>query len=168
MGHFLPNHQNRVSIHRPLCVPLLALFHILRHPAGGNAVFRKLDFKIVDKKLLVFLGVANGAGYLLQYVGMNYTTAAKAALFINLSAMWVAVLSPKLLGERFSGKKVVGILFGLAGIVFVSTNLDFSALGEGQLIGDLILIMSGVVWALFMVYNKKLVMNSTTQPHSNQ
>lgn len=83
-------------------------------------IFKKLEFKIVGKKLLVFLGVANAAGYLLQYVGMNYTTAAKAALFINLSATWVAVLSPKLLGEKFSGKKVVGVLFGLAGSLFVS------------------------------------------------
>ncbi len=86
---------------------------------------KKLDFKITDKKILVFLGIANAAGYLLQYVGMPYTTAAKAALFINLSAIWVALLSPKLLGESFSRKKIGGIMFGLIGIVFVSTNLDF-------------------------------------------
>jgi drug/metabolite transporter (DMT)-like permease len=125
-------------------------------------LFRKLAFKITDKKLLIFLGISNGAGYLLQYVGMPYTTAAKAALFINLSAMWVALLSPKLLGENFSPKKVAGLLFGLVGIVFVSTNLDFSTLSQGQLAGDGMLIVSGVTWALFMVYNKKLVMNSTS------
>jgi drug/metabolite transporter (DMT)-like permease len=124
--------------------------------------FRKLEFKIADKKLLVFLGIANAAGYLLQYVAMNYTTAAKAALFINLSAMWVALLSPKLLGETFSRKKIVGVLVGLMGIVFVSTNLDFSSMGEGQLVADLMLIISGLTWAFFMVYNKKLVMNSTS------
>ena len=122
----------------------------------------KLDFKIADKKLLVFLGIANAVGYLLQYIGMNYTTAAKAALFINLSALWVALLSPKLLGEGFSRKKILGVLFGLMGIVFVSTNLDFSSFGEGQLLGDFMLIVSGVAWALFMVYNKRLVMKSTS------
>ncbi len=89
-------------------------------------LLKKLEFKMANKKLLVFLGIANAAGYLLQYVGMNYTTAAKAALFINLSAMWVAILSPKLLGESFSRKKIAGVLFGLVGIVFISTNLDFS------------------------------------------
>ena len=115
---------------------------------------------MTNKKLLVFLGVANAAGYLLQYVGMNYTSAAKAALFINLSAIWVALLSPKLLGESFSRKKIAGVLFGLVGIVFVSTNLDFSTFGEGQLIGDVMLVISGVAWALFMVYNKKLIMKS--------
>ncbi len=124
-------------------------------------LLRKLEFRIPDKKMLVFLGVANAAGYLLQYVGMPYTTAAKAALFINLSAMWVALLSPKLLGESFSRKKIVGVLFGLMGVVFVSTNLDFSTLGQGQLAGDMLLIVSGFAWALFMIYNKKLVMNST-------
>ena len=122
---------------------------------------RKLDFRITDKRMLVFLGIANAAGYLLQYVGMPYTSAAKAALFINLSAIWVALLSPKLLGESFSRKKIVGILFGLMGIVFVSTNLDFLALGQGQLAGDMLLIVSGFAWALFMIYNKKLVMHST-------
>ena len=100
------------------CVILVAIMLLLK----------KFQLKIADKRLVIFLGIANGAGYLLQYVGMPFTTAAKAALFINLSAMWVALLSPRLLGERFSRKKIVGVLFGLAGIVFVSTNLDFSGL----------------------------------------
>ncbi len=119
-------------------------------------LLRKLEFKIANKKLLVFLGIANAAGYLLQYVSMNYTTAAKAALFINLSAMWVAILSPKLLGESFSPKKIMGVIFGLVGIIFVSTNLDFATLGGGQFVADLALIISGITWALFMIYNKKL------------
>jgi drug/metabolite transporter (DMT)-like permease len=124
--------------------------------------FRKLDFKVANKKLLVFLGIANAAGYLLQYVAMPYTTAAKAALFINLSAMWVALLSPKLLGETFSRKKILGILVGLTGVVLVSTNLNYSSIGGGQLVADLMLIISGLTWAIFMIYNKKLVMNSTS------
>ena len=122
----------------------------------------KLEFKISNKKLLILLGIANAAGYLLQYVGMPYTSAAKAALFINLSAMWVAVLSPKLLGEGFSRMKILGVLFGLAGVVFVSTNLDFASLGEGQVVGDVLLIVSGFTWALFMIYNKKLVKDTST------
>ena len=134
------------------CLALIAIMLLLK----------KLSFKVTNKKLLIFLGIANAAGYLLQYVGMPYTTAAKAALFINLSAMWVALLSPRLLGENFSPKKVAGVLFGLVGIVFVSTNLDFSTLSQGQLSADGLLIISGLTWAVFMVYNKKLVMNSTS------
>ncbi len=123
-------------------------------------VLGKFQFKIADKKLIVFLGMVNAAGYLLQYVGMPYTTTAKAALFINLSAMWVALLSPKLLGEKISSRKAAGVLFGLLGVFLVSTNLDFSALSQGQLTGDGLLLVAGVTWAFFLVYNKKLVMNS--------
>jgi drug/metabolite transporter (DMT)-like permease len=126
-------------------------------------VLGKLEFKITHKKLLVFLGITNGLGYLVQYVGMNYTTAAKAALFINLSAIWVALLSPKLLGENFSRKKIAGVLFGLVGIIFVSTNLDFSGLSGGELFGDAMLLASGVAWAFFMLYNKKVVKGSTSE-----
>ena len=122
----------------------------------------KLQFKIANKKLLVFLGIANGAGYLLQYGAMGYTSVAKAALFINLSAIWVAILSPRLLGDHFSRKKIAGVLFGLAGIVFVSTNLNFQLLVEGRAIADLMLIVSGVAWALFMIYNKKLITSSAS------
>jgi drug/metabolite transporter, DME family len=130
-------------------------------------LLKKIEFKIVNKKLLIFLGISNALGYLLQYIAMPYTTAAKAALFINLSAIWVALLSPKLLGEKFSPKKVAGVFFGLAGIVFVSTNLDFSSLTQGQTAADALLIISGLTWAIFMIYNKKLVTNSTSATFQN-
>ena len=129
---------------------------------GVMLALRKLEFKMPNKKLLIFLGIANAAGYLLQYVGMPYTTAAKAALFINLSAIWVAIMSPRLLGEHFSSKKVLGVLFGLVGIIFVSTNLDFGSLSGGQLLADIVLLISGITWAIFMIYNKKLIMTSTS------
>jgi drug/metabolite transporter (DMT)-like permease len=109
-------------------------------------------------RLILFLGVINGVAYLLQYVGMTYTAAAKAALFINLSAIWVALLSPKLIGEGLGRRKALGVLAAFVGVVFVTTNLDVSILGEGQLLGDLLLVASGLIWAIFMIYNKPLVM----------
>jgi drug/metabolite transporter (DMT)-like permease len=121
---------------------------------------KKLTYPSKQKKLILFLGVTNGVAYLLQYVGMNYTTAAKAALFVNLSAVWVALLSPKLIGETLGRKKILGVLAAVTGVVLVTTNLDFSMLSGGQLIGDLLLIASGVVWAFFIIYNKTLVMTS--------
>jgi drug/metabolite transporter (DMT)-like permease len=129
-------------------------------------LLKKINLKVTNKKLLLLLGVTNGAGYLLQYVGMNYTTAAKASLFINLSAMWVALISPKILGEKFSHKKITGVFAGLFGVILVSTNLNFASLTQGQVIGDLMLIVSGIVWAIFMVYNKKLVTNTSSMMQS--
>jgi drug/metabolite transporter (DMT)-like permease len=91
---------------------------------------------------------------------MTSTSAAEAALFVNLSAVWVALLSPKLQGETLGRRKILGVLAAVTGVVFVTTNLDFSMLSGGQLIGDLLLIASGVIWAFFIIYNKNLVMTS--------
>lgn len=123
---------------------------------------KKLAFNIGQKKLLLFLGITNGIGYLLQYIGMNYTSAAKSSLFINLSAIWVVVLSPKLLNESIGRMKILGVVSGMLGVFLITTNLNLSMFSEGQFFGDLLLITSGVVWAFFMIYNKKLIMNGTS------
>jgi drug/metabolite transporter (DMT)-like permease len=123
---------------------------------------KKLVFNVGQRKLVLFLGITNGIGYLLQYIGMNYTSAAKSSLFINLSAIWVALLSPKLLREGIGRMKILGVVSGILGVFLITTNLNLSMFNEGQFFGDLLLIVSGVVWAFFMIYNKKLVMNGTS------
>ncbi len=118
---------------------------------------RNFNFKFEKKRLILFLGVTNGVAYLLQYVGMVYTTISKASLFINLSAVWVALLSPVLLKERLGGKKILGVAVSVLGVLLMTTNLSFSSLTQGNIIGDLTVIGAGVIWAVFMIYNKPLI-----------
>jgi drug/metabolite transporter (DMT)-like permease len=121
---------------------------------------RKIKFEFKeDKKLIVFIGISNGIAYLLQYIGMNYTSAAKASLFINLTVIWVALLSIKLINERFGKRKAAGVISGILGIFLVITNLDLSVISNEQLIGDILVISAGIAWAFFIIYNKKLMMN---------
>ncbi len=117
----------------------------------------KFELKINHKKLILFLGLTNGIAYLMQYIGMNSTTAAKASLFINLTTIWVALISPKVSGEHFGKHKTFGIISGIIGLLLITTNLNLDIMSKGQLIGDLIVILAGVVWAFFIVYNKILV-----------
>jgi drug/metabolite transporter (DMT)-like permease len=121
---------------------------------------KNFNFNFNKKRLILFLGVANGLAYLLQYIGMVFTTASKSSLFINLSAVWVALLSPLLLKERLGSKKILGVMVSLLGVLLMTTNLDFSSLSQGAVMGDLIVIGAGVIWAFFMVYNKPLVKES--------
>jgi drug/metabolite transporter (DMT)-like permease len=125
-------------------------------------IAKKMRLPSKQKKLILFLGVINGVAYVMQYVGMNYTTAAKAALFVSLNVVWVAMMSPKLLGDKLGNRKMLGVLAALVGIVFLTTNLDVSLLTEGQLVGDLLLVVTGIVWAIFIVYNKSLATEGTS------
>ena len=109
------------------------------------------------KRLILFLGVTNGIAYLLQYIGMVSTFASKSSLFVNLSVVWVALLSPIVLKEQIDRKKMASVIVSLLGVVLVTTNLDFGSLGVGEVVGNLFVIGAGILWALFIVYNKPLV-----------
>ena len=109
------------------------------------------------KRLILFLGVTNGIAYLLQYIGMVSVFASKSSLFINLSVVWVALLSPIVLKEQIDRKKVASVIVSLLGVVLVTTNLDFGSLGVGEVVGNFFVIGAGIIWALFIVYNKPLV-----------
>lgn len=119
-----------------------------------------LGFEFAKRRTIWFLGIANGVAYLFQYVGMNSTSASKSSLLVNLSAIWVAVLSWLILKERLGIKRGSGILFGILGVFLVTTNLNFQTLGQGAIFSDLLVILSGVVWAFFIVYDKQLVSNA--------
>ena len=110
-----------------------------------------------NKRLILFLGLTNGLAYLLQYIGMSYTSASKSSLLVNLTVVWVALLSPILLKEQIGKRKLAGIILSLVGIVFITTNLDFQSLATGAYVGDFIVIAAGMIWALFILYNKPLV-----------
>jgi drug/metabolite transporter (DMT)-like permease len=119
-------------------------------------ITKNFQFKLDKKRLTLFLGVTNGVAYLLQYVGMVFTTASKASLLVNLSAVWVALLSPIVLKEHLGGKKTLGVMVSLIGVFIVTTNLNLASFSQGVLMGDLLVVSCGVLWAVFMVYNKPL------------
>lgn len=120
-------------------------------------VSKNFGFNFNNKRLILLLGIINGAAYLLQYVGMVYTFAFASSLFVNLSVVWVALLSPIALKERVGGKKVVGVLISLFGVVLMTTNLDVASLGRVDFLGDFLVISAGILWAVFIIYNKPLV-----------
>jgi drug/metabolite transporter (DMT)-like permease len=118
---------------------------------------RNLGFNFNKKRVILFLGLVNGTAYLLQYLGMVYALASASSLYVNLSVVWVALLSPVALRERLGGKKVAGVIVSLLGVVLMTTNLDFASLASGDIMGDFLVISAGILWAVFIIYNKPLV-----------
>jgi len=117
------------------------------------------SFKLAKRRVWL-LGILNGFAYLLQYVGMTYTTASKSSLLVNLTAVWVAILSWLIFKERFGNKKLLGIVIATIGVFLVTTSLNFSELTRGMLFGDILVLSSGVGWSFFIVYNKKFIVDA--------
>jgi drug/metabolite transporter (DMT)-like permease len=118
---------------------------------------KNFSFSFNKKRLILFLGLINGIAYLLQYMGMVYALASASSLYVNLSVVWVALLSPIALKERLGGKKVAGVIVSLLGVVLMTTNLDFASLGTVDIMGNFLVISAGILWAVFIIYNKPLV-----------
>jgi len=121
---------------------------------------KSLSFEFGNKRLVLFLGLSNGIAYLLQYVGMVSVAASESSLFVNLSAVWVAILSTLVLKERLGYKKWFGVTMSFVGVVLITTNLDFVAIGKSNIIPNFLVISSGILWAVFTVYSKPMVRES--------
>src|SRR5256712_4277140 len=85
----------------------------------------------------------------LYMYGLNQTSAINAALLTNAEVFFTAVLAFLVFKERLKRKQLLESILVVAGIVVVSTDLDFSSvqLLHG-LAGNLLILGSGIVWAL--------------------
>ncbi|MBV9229540.1 MAG: DMT family transporter, partial [Chloroflexi bacterium] len=105
------------------------------------------------------LGACITASLATQFVGTDLATAHDGALLTTTTPMFIIPIAWFLLRERPHWRVVVGTLIALAGVVLV-VGIAGSAdgVGNGQaLLGDGLLIVSALAWALFTVIGTPLV-----------
>lgn len=109
---------------------------------------------------VIFLGLLNASGYILEFTGMLYTTASKASLLVNVNVVLVALLSLLLLGESLGWRRIAALIISLLGIVLITVDGDLTVFLSWSFVGDILVLSAGVVWAIYIVYSKR-VMDST-------
>jgi drug/metabolite transporter (DMT)-like permease len=112
---------------------------------------------LFKNKIIWFLGISNALGFVLQYVGMNYTTASKTVLLVDSDVVIVAILSWLVFKEKFSNKMKAAVGMGFVGAALLASGGSLSELAGGELLGDILVFLAGVAWAFFMVWNKSLL-----------
>jgi len=121
---------------------------------------RSTPFRIYfSDKWLWLLGFLNGICFLVQYIGMQSTSAGVAAFLINFSMIFTALFSWWWLKESFGIVKVLGVITALAGAILLSGGLN--AMQEsGSLFGNLLVMLSGIFWAGCTVMSKFVLTRS--------
>ncbi|HTY47449.1 MAG TPA: DMT family transporter [Methanomassiliicoccales archaeon] len=119
--------------------------------------------KLFSKPLVWGLGLVNALGLTLQNVGMTQTTATNTVLLVDINVVFVAVISFAVLSERITKYTIYGLLLGLLGVGIVSTGGDLSQMMQGSFVGNVLVFAAGIVWAFYIVYQKKLV-NEHVEP----
>jgi drug/metabolite transporter (DMT)-like permease len=119
-----------------------------------------------DRTLLhgLAIGFLFGTEFAFVYLGLNYTTASHAVIFLYTAPLFVALGAHWLLpAEPLTPRKFAGLVLAFAGIV--ATLWD--SLGyptRRQLLGDLLSLTGGFLWAATSLYLKRVVRTSMTPP----
>ena len=127
---------------------------------GSEMCIRDSHF-LRDRRIFA-LGLFNALGYLFQFIGMEYTTAGKASLLINMNVIVVAVLSFLILREAMGRQKILAITISVLGVILITTNGNLQTLWSGAFIGDMVVLLGGVIWAFYIVYSKKFLNSSNS------
>ena len=119
-------------------------------------LLRKFSLSLLKRPELWAVGALNTGGFSAQYVGLNYTTASKSALLIDINVVAVAIISYFVFAERIGRKQAAGVASGLIGVVLLTGDGDVSW-SDSEFLGDMIVFLAGWLWAFFIVLNKKLL-----------
>jgi drug/metabolite transporter (DMT)-like permease len=113
---------------------------------------RPLRFAGIGSRRATLLVVAGLGGYTiaqgLQFVGLYYLPAVTTSFLLNFNPFFVLLLGLALLNEGASPVQLGGLALALLGAwAFFSEQVAWN----GQLFGVLIVIVSGIGWAVYMV-----------------
>jgi drug/metabolite transporter (DMT)-like permease len=108
------------------------------------------------------IGLFFGTEFVFVYLGLYYTTASHAVIFLYTAPFFVAVGAHWLLpAEPLTGRKCVGLMLAFAGVLFTFwDSLPFPT--RLQLLGDLLTLTAGFLWAPTSLYLKRVVRTSMT------
>ena len=106
-----------------------------------------------DWPIVLSLGILTMALYLtLAHIGVAFIEAGRAAILAYTTPLWVTPAAILLLGERFSIYKMFGLLAGVAGIIALFDPLSFDWSQDNTLIGNGILLLGALCWALAILH----------------
>jgi drug/metabolite transporter (DMT)-like permease len=146
---------------RSLCLGLGAavLFAALR--AGGQRIVLPTG----QWGRLWFLAILNITSWnMLVAFGVGMIPSGRAAIVAYTMPVWAVPLSVWLLGERVTGRKLLGLALGLGGLALLLLE-SFTGLGRAPL-GSLLVLGAAVSWALGTVLQKRFPVNLPVGPYT--
>lgn len=141
---------------------LLAILLLKKDLSGITQMFRQNFWLLIFSSCFAF-GISN----IIYFIGVTYTQANIAATIYTTYPIWITIYSIFILDERTNLRlKFVGIAIGMVGVAILMTNFDLSGfLASEFLIGNLLVLLGSIIWALYSVLGKKIQINEEKTPN---
>lgn len=128
---------------------LLAFLRIRKVKLNGAAIKKNLWTLIIS-------GAVMGVNWILLFEAYNYTSVATATLCYYLAPIFIIIVSPFLLKEKITAKKLVCVCVALLGMVFVSGILQTGISDISEIKGVLLGVGAAALYATVVLLNKRL------------
>lgn len=129
-------------------IALLAPF-FWRGLAPKLARFDRRDWLVMAA--LAFTG--GGLHLALQWLGLHYTTATSAVLYLSTAPIFILLLARPLLGERIGARQWAGVALSFCGVALIASQGSAAALAELAFNrGDLMALASMSMWGAYTVF----------------
>jgi len=116
-----------------------------------------LKYKTCDWFNAVSLGfLGTYLYYILLYFGYLKTQGIEVLVLQYSWPIFIVLLSVVILKERFTGKKLLTIMFGFSGVFLVLTKGNFTQIYLDNFSVDILVILAALTFALFSVLSKKI------------
>ena len=102
-------------------------------------------------KILLVAGLSGPfISQILQYIGLELTTASDALLLLNLTPIFAVILAAPVLSETITFEKVLGLVLATIGamLIVMNTTPEYATFDFWRLIGNLIVIVSTFFFAI--------------------
>ena len=131
-----------------IALPALWIAARISHTRG----IQRPDWPVLA--LTAFVGF--GVSLLAQFAGTKLSTAAAGALITSATPAFIVLFAAWILHERASGRQWLGLALATIGVLVVSLLGDQSAseAATNPLVGNLLLIVAAITWALYSVLVK--------------
>lgn len=117
---------------------------------------RRVIFPVGQRRHALVIGLLFGTEFLLLYWGLSYTPASRASIFVNTNPFWVALGAHFLLkSDRLTMVKAIGLILAFAGVAAVF-RVSSTVLPPDHLIGDMMELTAGALWAATTLYIKRI------------
>lgn len=103
--------------------------------------------------LLLSIGLAQMGGFtILISLGLTHVGAGRSAILAYTTPLWVTPIAVLFFKEPLPKLAFIGVLLGLLGVLCLFNPLSFNWHDEAALIGNGLLLLAAVVWALVIIH----------------
>jgi drug/metabolite transporter (DMT)-like permease len=106
--------------------------------------------QLQGKTVLLAIGFFGGGLHLaFQWLGLHYTTATSATLYLSTAPIFILLLARPFLGERIAARQWIGVTISFCGVALIGTQGELSLVSFN--VGDALALLSMFFWGSYTV-----------------